>query len=80
MNKSNEKWNHSQSECSRLSCAGHLGVYEKTEQELEKTGKSCLLAGIPTGHIDPKYSLDSDLHFQSMSSVRIRSSLKVTEL
>ena len=80
MNKSNEKWNHSQSECSRLSCAGHLGVYEKTEQELEKSGKSYLLAGIPTGHIESKICLDSELRFRSICSMRTRSSLKVTEL
>ena len=80
MNKSNEKWNHSQSECSRLSCAGHLGVYEKTEQELEKPEKSYLLAGVSTGHIESKSSLDSELNFKSICSVRIWSSLKVTEL
>ena len=80
MNKSNEKWNHSQSECSRLSCAGHLGVYEKTEQELEKSGKFYLLAGIPTRHKESKICLDSELHFQSICSVRILTNLKVTEL
>ena len=55
MNKSNKKWNHTQSECSRLSCAGHLGVYEKTKQELEKSEKANLLVRIRMEHIDWKY-------------------------